>query len=121
MSEFEKGNLNDLKRIYNNRFDENRYYDLQDRRWSTCSEKIEELESLVKDIENAESHSKIIKAVNLFNLNDGWRNLRSDSELGLELNRIKKSAIADRLQFWFFLGVIPLLSLLVWYEFFHAK
>ena len=77
--------------------------------WARLEAKINDFNESIKSIKLAGNSTKIIRAVNYSKLKDIWEKVEPNSELGLELNRIKKKAESDRLKFWIILGAISLI------------
>jgi hypothetical protein len=105
----ESGFLNDAKKWQKGRTDKNRFYDSQDVKWATLESKINQFEGALNEIRARSGNAKIIHAVNQIKLDDDWKKIEPDSELGTALNSIKKTAERDRLKFWILLAAYVLL------------
>jgi hypothetical protein len=105
----ESGFLNEAKKWQEGRRDKNRFYDSQDAKWATLESKIKKFESTLNEIRARSGNAKIINAVNQIKLDDDWKKIEPDSELGITLSSIKKTAERDRLKFWILLAAYVLL------------
>jgi len=114
--ELECGSLSQARKFLSNEFNTNRFFDARDEKWDELTSKINDLESSLQNIKSAGNSFKIIKAINAFQLNSEWSKIKPDSELGTELNSLKKTAEHDRIKFWIFLAsALLLVSLVVYY------
>ena len=89
----EHGALSEAKGFLSNRRNPDRF---ADEKWKALALKIEALEDALLVIKLAGSNAKIIKAVSSVKLDDIWKKIAPDSELGLELSRINKAAQSGR-------------------------
>ena len=92
----EHGALSEAKGFLSNRRNPDRFADARDEKWKALALKIEALEDALLVIKLAGSNAKIIKAVSSVKLDDIWKKIAPDSELGLELSRINKAAQSGR-------------------------
>jgi alpha-tubulin suppressor-like RCC1 family protein len=104
----ESGFLNEAKKWQKGRTDKNRFYDSQDVKWATLESKINKFEGTLNEIRARSGNAKIINAVNQIKLDDDWKKIEPDSELGTALNSIKKTAEGYRFKIRISLFVIAL-------------
>ena len=88
----ESGFLSEAKKWQQGRTDKNRFYDSQDAKWATLESKINKFEGALNETKARGSSTKIINAVNQIKLDEDWKKIEPDSELGTALNSIKKTA-----------------------------
>ncbi len=94
----EHGALSEAKGFLSNRSNPDRFADSRDEKWKALASKIEALEDTLLIIKLAGGNAKIIRAVSFVKLDDIWKKIAPDSELGLELSRINKAAQSGRSQ-----------------------